>query len=67
MPGIRLNERQAEVLALVCAGRRNKEIAHELQLSERTVKWYITQLLGIFGAPNRTGLAVRSAEVIRIE
>ncbi len=51
-----LNQRQQEVLALVREGKRNKEIAHSLGLSERTVKWYVSQLFLIFGTSNRTEL-----------
>ena len=51
-----LNDRQKEVLALVCQGNRNKEIAHQLGLSERTIKWYISQLFLIFGVSSRTEL-----------
>jgi two-component system nitrate/nitrite response regulator NarP len=55
-----LRPRQEEVLSLVCSGKRNKEIALQLGVSERTVKWYIAQLLLIFGASNRTELTVLS-------
>jgi DNA-binding CsgD family transcriptional regulator len=53
-----LNSRQAEILAMLCSGKRNKEIAYQLGLSERTVKWYISQLFLIFGVFNRTELVV---------
>jgi FixJ family two-component response regulator len=33
-----LTSREREVLPLVVAGRQNKQIAHELNLSEMTVK-----------------------------
>jgi len=52
-----LNSRQAEILRLVSRGKRNKEIAHQIGLSERTVKWYISQLFLIFGVSNRAELA----------
>jgi DNA-binding CsgD family transcriptional regulator len=55
-----LNERQAEIMAMVCQGKPNKEIAYKLGLSERTVKWYISQLFRIFGVSNRTELAASS-------
>jgi DNA-binding NarL/FixJ family response regulator len=54
---VTLSERQMEILALVRSGLRNKEIAHQLGISERTVKWHIKELFTLFGASNRTELA----------
>jgi len=53
----RLNSRQADVLHSVCKGFRNVEIARQLGISERTVKWYVSQLLLHFDVTNRTELA----------
>ncbi len=52
----RLNLRQRNVLHLMCRGLRNSEIAQQLGLSERTVKWYVSQLFLIFDVTNRTEL-----------
>jgi DNA-binding NarL/FixJ family response regulator len=52
----RLNERQRDVLFLLCKGLRNAEIAQQLKLSERTIKWYVSQLFLIFEVTNRTEL-----------
>jgi DNA-binding CsgD family transcriptional regulator len=58
-----LSSRQAEILNLVYQGKRNKEIAYLLGLSERTIKWYLSQLFLIYGVSNRTELAgIASAE-----
>jgi DNA-binding NarL/FixJ family response regulator len=63
----RLNERQKDVLLFLCKGLRNSEIAAQLRLSPRTVKWYVSQLLLIYDASNRTELAgMASREVIRL-
>jgi len=51
-----LSTRQQEVLDLVCKGLRNSEVARVLRLSERTIKGYVSQLLLIFDATNRTEL-----------
>jgi len=51
-----LNFRQEHVLLLITKGLRSKEIASQLGLSERTVKWYVSQLLLVFDASNRTEL-----------
>lgn len=53
----RLNNKHLEILFLICKGLRNAEIASQLQLSERTIKGYVTQLFLIFDATNRTELA----------
>ena len=52
----RLNQRQLDVLHMVCKGLRNAEIAHQLGISERTVKGYVGQLFLIFDVTNRTEL-----------
>ncbi|RRH68864.1 DNA-binding response regulator [Falsigemmobacter faecalis] len=54
---IRLTPREAEVLALVAAGQRNKLIARRLQLSEHTVKLHIHNIISKLGATNRTEAA----------
>lgn len=61
-PQLALNDRQKEILALVCQGSRNKEIAHQMGLSERTIKWYLSQLFLIFGVTNRTELVAMSVK-----
>ena len=40
-----LASREREVLRIVVAGRQNKEIAHELNLSEMTVKVHRSQVM----------------------
>jgi DNA-binding CsgD family transcriptional regulator len=52
----KLSERQRDVLYLICKGLRNSEVARRLGIGERTAKGYVTQLLLIFGATNRTEL-----------
>lgn len=54
---IRLTPREAEVLALVASGQRNKLIARRLQLSEHTVKLHIHNIISKLGATNRTEAA----------
>ena len=51
-------KRQQEVLNLVAQGCRNKHIARELNIAERTVKMHVTALLALVGAKNRTHLVV---------
>lgn len=49
----RLSAREREVLRLVAGGRSNKEIAGELGVTERTVKFHVTAIFNKLGAENR--------------
>lgn len=53
-----LTPQQARIMKLICAGKPNKQIAHELSLAEATVKAHITALLRRLGVQNRTQAAV---------
>ena len=59
-PEALLTERETQVLGLLAQGRANKEIAAELAISERTVKFHVSSILSKLGASNRTE-AVRLA------
>jgi DNA-binding NarL/FixJ family response regulator len=48
-----LSERERQVLRLVADGLSNKQIARELVLSERTVKFHVASLFRKLGADNR--------------
>jgi NarL family two-component system response regulator LiaR len=50
----RLTEREREVLRLVAAGRSNKGIAHEMGISEKTVEYHVTNILGKLGVGSRS-------------
>src|SRR3984957_12577103 len=52
-----LTNRELKVLERIVAGRANKEIASDLQISEATVKSHINSLLGKLGVGNRTHAA----------
>src|SRR5579862_2674396 len=58
--GPRLTEREREVLALLAEGRRQKEIAFELSISQKTVATHIQNLLGKFDVHSRTELVARA-------
>lgn len=55
-----LTKRELDVLRLLGQGLLNKEIAERLHISERTVKFHMSAVLGKLGAGNRTE-AVRRA------
>jgi len=50
---VRLTEREREILALVADGMANKAIGARLGITERTVKYHVTEILGRLGADNR--------------
>jgi DNA-binding NarL/FixJ family response regulator len=57
-----LTSREAEVLALVAAGRTNAEIATELVLGVETVKTHVANLLAKLGARDRTQAVIAAYE-----
>lgn len=56
----RLTEREVEVLQLVTAGLRNKEIAARLGITENTAKYHLKNILEKLHAESRTELAARA-------
>lgn len=56
-PGLSLTPRERDVAAGICAGKPNKIIAHELQISEATVKVFVRRILQKLGVTNRTEAA----------
>lgn len=53
-----LSPRQRQVLELIGMGRPNKLIAHELGISENTVKAHLRQIMKRLGVTNRTEAAL---------
>jgi DNA-binding NarL/FixJ family response regulator len=49
-----LSQREHAVLVLLAAGKRNKEIASLLEITERTVKFHVSAILRHLKAQNRT-------------
>jgi DNA-binding NarL/FixJ family response regulator len=55
-----LTRRELEVLGLLIEGRRQKEIAAQLVISQKTVATHIQNLLGKFGVHSRAELIARA-------
>nr|WP_283255031.1 response regulator transcription factor [Marivita sp. GX14005] len=49
-----LTPQQARILALICEGKLNKQIAYELSIAEPTVKTHVTAILRKLGVHRRT-------------
>ncbi|HEV2577642.1 MAG TPA: response regulator transcription factor [Acidobacteriaceae bacterium] len=52
-----LSERERQILKLVNTGHSSTEIAHELHLSEGTLRNYLSEIISKLGATNRTDAA----------
>jgi DNA-binding NarL/FixJ family response regulator len=57
-----LAPRELEVLRLVARGLQNKEIAAQLVITERTVKFYVSNILSKLGAGSRTEAVAIAAQ-----
>ena len=63
--GLDLSRRQTEVLKGLNEGLANKEIANKLNISERTVKFHVSNLFTKFKVDSRTQLMrLRLCEVL---
>ena len=49
-----LTPREIEVLTMLAEGLGNKEIAHQLDISDNTVKFHLSSIFGKLGASSRT-------------
>jgi DNA-binding NarL/FixJ family response regulator len=56
LPGHSLTSREGQVIQLLIRHLTNKEISHVLGISERTVKFHVSNILGKFGLEDRHGL-----------
>jgi DNA-binding NarL/FixJ family response regulator len=59
----RLTAREQEVLEALAKGLQNKEIAAQLGITERTVKFHVSSIMGKLGAGNRTEAVRRAAQL----
>jgi len=56
-----LTRRELDVLQLLAEGQTNRAIAQALAISEHTVKFHVTSILGKLGAESRTEAVVHAA------
>ena len=54
-----LTPREVEVLGMLAEGQSNKSIAHRLGISEHTVKFHVTSIMGKLDAGSRTEAVTR--------
>jgi two-component system, NarL family, response regulator len=57
-----LSDREHQVLALMAQGKKNKDIAGELNISENTVKFHVTNVTLKLGASDRTRAVVNALQ-----
>jgi DNA-binding CsgD family transcriptional regulator len=62
-----LTRRELEILRLVAVGRTNREIAHQLFLSPRTVDMHVRNMLAKLGCRSRTEATGRAHELGLLE
>ena len=67
--GSHLSSRELEVLRLLVVGRRNREIAGALDITEGTVKLHVSSILSKLGAIDRTEAVTRALQrgIVRLE
>ena len=59
----KLSDRETDVLRLVAQGKANKEIAHDLGITEQTVKSHVSSIFGKLGVASRTQAALHAIQV----
>jgi two-component system, NarL family, response regulator len=57
-----LSDRENQVLVLMAQGKKNKDIAGELKISENTVKFHVTNITLKLGASDRTHAVVNALQ-----
>jgi DNA-binding NarL/FixJ family response regulator len=59
-----LTPQQLKVFAMLAEGRLNKQIAHEMQVTEATVKAHMTMILRKLGVGNRTQAVIAAGRLL---
>ncbi|WP_281889596.1 response regulator transcription factor [Paenibacillus sp. YYML68] len=58
MPHEELTDREMEVLRLIASGKSNQDVADELFIGVKTVKFHVTNILAKLGVEDRTQAAI---------
>ena len=61
-----LNPRESEVLQYLALGRRNRQIAERLNISEHTVKYHVANILEKLGAGSRGEAAATARDLVLV-
>lgn len=56
----KMSRREMDVLQLMAEGKSNQQIAQELVISERTVKFHVSSILGKLEVENRTAAVLKA-------
>lgn len=62
-----LSDREAEILELIAKGLRNKEIANQLCIAEKTVKNHVSNILKALQVNSRTEAAMKALKAKLVE
>ncbi|MGE5102916.1 MAG: response regulator transcription factor [Deltaproteobacteria bacterium] len=57
---VALTPQQERVLRLIAQGHSTKQIAHHLQIAERTAQWHVSRLMDLFDSPSRAALVYKA-------
>lgn len=63
MPSVELTPRERQVLRLLAEGLPNKTIAHNLDISDHTVKFHVNSILSKLGAQSRTEAVISATRL----
>ena len=61
---LKLSNREAQIMRLVLDGRTNREIGAQLNLKEKTVKYYMTIIMHKLNVKNRVGVAMAARGIL---
>lgn len=59
----KLSDRQLEILSLIRSGLSNKQIAHQLKITEHTVKTHVSNVFQTFGVYNRIACVNKATDL----
>lgn len=62
MTGEQLTDREQDILVLLCRGLTNQQIAHKMQMTERTVEYHIRRIFEKAGVISRVEAAIWAKE-----